>query len=82
MEDIQKKLIEIFKACLSLELTDAEIEALTRQDCPKWDSMGHLNLILASEEAFGISIPEETGAKLASFWGFVAAIEDMTNAKR
>lgn len=34
---------------------------------PSWDSLAHLNLILALEEEFGIEIPDEDAAELSSY---------------
>jgi len=39
---------------------DNASENISRQNCPQWDSLNHLNLILALEEEFNVSIePEE-----------------------
>lgn len=32
-----------------------------------WDSIKHMNLVLAIEEEFGISIPDEDAANITSF---------------
>lgn len=32
-----------------------------------WDSIQHMNLVLAIEEEFGISIPDEDAANITSF---------------
>ncbi len=80
MDAIQPKLIEIFRAALSLELDDSTIQQLTRTDCPAWDSMGHLNILLATEQAFTISIPEDRGATISSYWGLVELVETLTHA--
>ena len=34
---------------------------------PAWDSLAHMNLVLAIEEEFGISIPYEDVANVTSF---------------
>ena len=67
MKEVERKMIDIFRASLSLETDDPGILAHTRPQCSKWDSMGHLNLILAAEDVFQVSIPEEQGAQIASF---------------
>lgn len=45
-----------------LEIGD-DLESLTSDD-PKWDSLAHLNLILALEEEFNIEIPHQDFPKL------------------
>ena len=67
MDDVEQKLIEIFRAGLSLEMKDGDIRELRRMAHPQWDSMGHLNLILASEDVFQVSIPEDQGSTINSF---------------
>lgn len=80
MQEAEQKLIEIYRACLSLDLKDEEILALVRKDCPKWDSMGHLNLILAAEDVFQISIPEDKGAKIGTFAEMEATVKSLKAA--
>ena len=82
MDEIQKKMIDIFQASLALETTGAEVQELTRADCPAWDSMGHLNLLLASEEVFQVAIPEDKGASVVSYWGMVELVEELKNGSK
>lgn len=35
---------------------DTVTPATTRDDLPAWDSVGHLNLMLAVEDAFGLTL--------------------------
>jgi acyl carrier protein len=79
MTEVEKKLIAIFRASLSLEMNDTEIQSLTRSSCPAWDSMGHLNVLLASEDIFQIAIPEEKGVSIVSYWGMVEMVEGLKN---
>lgn len=41
-------------------------EATSRDDIPEWDSVGHLNLMLALEEAFGVTFSVDEMAELVS----------------
>jgi len=75
MGEIQHKMIKIFRAGLGLELQESEVPDLTRTNCPAWDSTGHLNLLLATEQTFQISISDEIAASIASFWGMVELVE-------
>jgi acyl carrier protein len=34
---------------------------------PTWDSLQHMNLVLALEEEFGVSIPDEDAANVTSY---------------
>ncbi|MGK2940028.1 MAG: acyl carrier protein [Solirubrobacteraceae bacterium] len=50
-----------------LELDVAEITDDTSPDTVEaWDSLAHLNLILAIEQEFDVTIPDEEAAELSS----------------
>ena len=50
------------------EVPVSEITEVTSHDTlPNWDSLRHLNLIVALEEAFGIEFSEEEMENLLSF---------------
>lgn len=52
----------------AFQLTPAEIsESLSFGDLPQWDSMGHMEVMLALEEQFGVEITADTIAELTSF---------------
>ncbi len=38
----------------SFEITEEQLEGLRYQDIPAWDSVGHMSLIAAIEDAFDI----------------------------
>jgi len=58
-----------------LEMSDQEIdEKLSAEDISNWDSIRHLNLVLALEEAFGVSFPSEEWARLTSYRAIVDAL--------
>lgn len=58
--DIEPRLEKVFRETLGLERLPAE---LSQSNCPAWDSVGHLNLILALETEFGVFFePEEITA--------------------
>lgn len=52
------------------------VSAGTRQaDLPEWDSVAHLNLMLALEDGFGVRIEIEDMARLTSVAALVAHVE-------
>ncbi len=81
MNDVEQKLVEVFRASLSLNMSDAEIQSLNRTSNHHWNSMGHLNVILASEEVFQISIPEEQGSAVTSFAGMAQLIQTLRQSR-
>jgi acyl carrier protein len=48
----QEKYIQAFTE--SFEIPAAEVENLKYQDIPAWDSVGHMSLVAALEDAFDI----------------------------
>lgn len=58
--DISARLDTVFKSTLALDTVPA---GLSQKNCEAWDSVNHLNLILALEAEFGVAFePEEIGA--------------------
>ncbi|MDC0606052.1 acyl carrier protein [Flavobacteriaceae bacterium] len=56
---MEKKVLNIIKVTFELEEVQADI---SQNNCIKWDSLNHLNLILEIESEFDISFdPEEIG---------------------
>lgn len=51
-----------------LGVPSGSISEATSMDTVKaWDSIKHMNLVLALEEEFGISIPDEDAANITSY---------------
>ena len=56
---MEKKVLDIIKVTFELEEVPVDI---SQNNCNKWDSLNHLNLILEIESEFDISFdPEEIG---------------------
>ncbi|MBP3303120.1 MAG: acyl carrier protein [Opitutales bacterium] len=67
--DISVRLDTVFKSTLALDNVPA---GLSQKNCEAWDSVNHLNLILALEAEFGVSFePEE-----------IAAMQDLDTVKK
>jgi len=43
---------------------------------PEWDSVRHMNLIIAIEQTFGITVPDEDVAEMTSYLIIKAVIEE------
>jgi acyl carrier protein len=50
--------------------------ATVREDIAEWDSLGHLNLMLALEEAFNVSFTVEEMADLTSVKAIVDKVQE------
>ncbi|HSS97021.1 MAG TPA: acyl carrier protein [Terriglobales bacterium] len=49
-------------------------------ELPQWDSMGHMDLMLALEEKYGVEISAETIGQLISIPAIITYIETKQNA--
>lgn len=66
---ISIRLDAVFKSTLGIDNVPA---GLSQKNCAEWDSVNHLNLILALEAEFGVAFePEE-----------IAAMRDISSVKK
>ena len=65
MSDIANKLETIFSDLFWDE--PVGVRSLTRMGSTSWDSLAHLNLLLAIEQEFQVSLNDEGVAQLNSF---------------
>jgi acyl carrier protein len=73
--DIQSKLTEIFKEVFlddSIVLSDQ----MTNDDIDGWDSFAHLNIIIAVENTFDISISDEESPRLKNIGDMIQLIKN------
>ena len=60
-----------------LDIDVATVGPATSTDTvAQWDSVRHMNLIIALEEAFGISVPDDEVATLTSYQIVRAVVEE------
>lgn len=68
---------------LMAELFEVEISAISPEtqfgDLPKWDSMGHMDLMIALETKFGIEINADSIRDLVSMAAILSSIESVNN---
>lgn len=53
--------------CENLQLTQSQLPGLKYQAVPLWDSVGHMTLVAALEDAFDIMIDTDDILDLSSF---------------
>jgi citrate synthase len=68
-------LIQIIADTLGIP-DDRVSDSLSFNSIPEWDSLNHINLMLALEESYGLDIDEDAMIELTS----VRAIKDFINA--
>lgn len=69
---MKEKLLNIFKE--TLEVSDID-ECVSQSNCEAWDSIKHLNLIIAIEGEFGISLEPEEMEKMVDFATVLKIVE-------
>lgn len=77
MENVDTQLIDQVRGVLADVFNVAASEVnpdLEFGDLPQWDSMGHMDVMMALEEQFGIEINAETISDLTSISLIVAHI--------
>ncbi len=52
-------------------------EESSMDNVPNWDSLRHMNLVLALEEEFRVSIPDEDAGNITSFKLIKLVLEDL-----
>lgn len=76
---MKQKLDRILKDILKIE---ADFEKINTNNTAKWDSLTHLNLVLALEEEFGIEItPEEIEQLHSDYSAIIRFIENKIKAE-
>jgi acyl carrier protein len=62
----------------ALELGDAaEVDGLTYREVPAWDSLGHMALVAAIEDEFGVELDSDQVIDMASFPIALKMLRDM-----
>lgn len=74
LEQIQVLFVEIFEVNLQEVHTHTQFG-----DLPKWDSMGHMDLMVALESQFGVEISAETISELVSVSVILEKIQALQN---
>jgi acyl carrier protein len=72
---MKPKLLEI--VATALELPPAGVtDDLSADNCPAWDSLRHLRLVLAIEDAFGVTFDEDEIISLTSVSALLGALQE------
>ncbi len=66
MRLIENKILKVMSIVLKVDPQSLN-ESSNMDNVSEWDSLRHMNLILALEEEFSVSLPEEDVANLTSF---------------
>jgi acyl carrier protein len=78
MQDIEKQVRSIMGKVLGIEEIDIPANA-TRDNFPLWDSLKHMNFLLALEDEFEIEFTDEEIAGIAGLVEVTVSIEEKTS---
>ena len=79
--ELDARLVAVVAAVLDLD--PASVGEHTSTDTVEaWDSLAHMNLILAVEEEFAIVLPDEDAADLTSFALLALVVAEQLGAAR
>jgi acyl carrier protein len=76
----ENTLKQLMATILSVDVTAINFEA-SMDTIPNWDSLRHMNLVLAIEEEFKISIPDEDAGNITSYKLIKLVVEELLKAK-
>lgn len=75
----EQKVKEVMAAVLEIETTEIN-ENSSMDNVKQWDSLHHMNMVLALEEAFSVSIPDEDAANATSYRLIVLVLGELLGA--
>lgn len=73
MQEIEKQVRNIMVKVLRIKETEISTHA-SRENSDKWDSLAHMNLMLAMEEKFGIEFEDVEIVEIASLSALIESI--------
>lgn len=76
----ENKLKDVIAAMLRVPATEIGPES-SMDTIDSWDSLRHMNLVLALEEEFGVFVPDEEAAEITSYKLIKLVLEELL-AKR
>ena len=69
---MEQKVLEIIKSTFELEDVESDV---SQNNCVKWDSLNHLNLILEIESEFDVSFDPDEIAEIKSAKDLLKALK-------
>lgn len=73
---MEEQVLDILKKNLGIDSID---ETISRQNCVKWDSLAHINIIIELESTFNITLKSDDIGKIQSYEDIVSILKDRTN---
>lgn len=76
----ENTLKQVMATLLTVEVS-AIGEDASMDTIPTWDSLRHMNLVLALEEEFKVAIPDEDAGNITSYKLIKLVLEELLSAK-
>lgn len=76
----EDKLKQVMATMLKVEASVIDADS-SIDNIPNWDSLRHMNLVLALEEEFGVVIPDEDAGNVTSYKLIKLVLEDLLKAQ-
>lgn len=76
----ENTLKQVMATLLNVDVTSIDAEA-SMDTIPTWDSLRHMNLVLALEDEFKVSIPDEDAANITSYKLIKLVLDDLLKAQ-
>ena len=71
---------QVMATLLTVDVSAIDQDA-SMDTIPTWDSLRHMNLVLALEEEFKVTIPDEDAGNITSYKLIKLVLEDLLQAK-
>jgi acyl carrier protein len=71
---------QVMATMLKVEASVIDVDS-SMDNMPNWDSLRHMNLVLALEDEFGVVIPDEDAGNITSYKLIKLVLEDQLKAK-
>jgi acyl carrier protein len=75
----ENTLKQVMSTLLAVDVNAIDSEA-SMDNTPTWDSLRHMNLVLALEEEFKVSIPDEDAGNITSYKLIKLVLEELLQA--
>lgn len=76
----ENTLKQVMATLLNVDVSTIDLEA-SMDTIPNWDSLRHMNLVLALEEEFKVSIPDEDAGNITSYKLIKLVLADLLKAQ-
>lgn len=78
MNDVRTRIVGVLSRTLKID-SDSIVDSMAVGDVPAWDSLGHVTLLQALEEEFGLTLEIDDALSIESVRDMVDVLGRLTN---